>query len=88
VVAQLSVEGAPFWVADDSPAHANHSPESLGVATTRMLLIVDDPEAMVRRAVSAGATELRPVSEEHRWLLGRVADPFGHHWEIGKPLIE
>jgi hypothetical protein len=40
------------------------------------------------RAVSAGATQVRPVSEEHCWLLGRVADPFGHHWEIGKPLIE
>jgi PhnB protein len=88
VVAQFSVEGAPFWVADESPVRANHSPESLGGATTRMLLIVDDPEAMVRRAVAAGAAEVRRVSEEHRWLLGRVADPFGHHWEIGKPLIE
>jgi PhnB protein len=88
VVAQLSIEGAPFWVEDDSPAHANYSPESLGGATTRMLLIVDDPEAMLARAVSAGATQVRPVSEEHCWLLGRVADPFGHHWEIGKPLIE
>jgi PhnB protein len=88
VVAQLSIEGAPFWVEDDSPAHANYSPESLGGATTRMLLIVDDPEAMLGRAVSAGATQVRPVSEEHCWLLGRVADPFGHHWEIGKPLIE
>jgi PhnB protein len=88
VVAQLSIGGASFWVADESPAHANHSPESLGGATTKMLLIVDDPEATLRRAVSAGATQVRPVTEEHRWLLGRVADPFGHHWEIGKPLID
>jgi len=88
VVAQLSVGGASFWVADESPAHANYSPESLGGAATRMLLIVDDPESTLRRAVAAGATEVRPVSDEHRWLLGRVADPFGHHWEIGKPLIE
>jgi PhnB protein len=87
VVAQLAVGGASFWVADESPAHANHSPESLGGATTRMLLIVDDPESMFRRAVTAGATAVSPVREEHHWLLGRVADPFGHHWEIGKPLI-
>ncbi len=88
VGAQLSVGGASFWVADESPAHANHSPESLGGATTTMLGIVDDPQSTLRRAVAAGATEVRPVSEEHRWLLGRVADPFGHHWEIGKPLID
>jgi len=29
-----------------------------------------------------------PVQEEHGWQLGRIEDPFGHHWEIGKPLIE
>ena len=87
VVAQLSVGGASFWVADESPRHQNFSPESLGGSTTRMLLIVDDPAATLRRAVAAGAREVRPVAEEHRWLLGRIEDPFGHHWEIGRPLI-
>ena len=29
---------------------------------------------------------VRPAVEEHGWRLGRIADPFGHHWEIGKPL--
>jgi PhnB protein len=88
VVAQLSVGGASFWVADESPAHANHSPESLGGATTRMLLVLDDPRSAIRRAVEAGATEVGAVNEAHGWLLGRVVDPFGHHWEIGKPLID
>jgi PhnB protein len=87
VVAQLSVGNATFWVADESPPHRNFSPESLGGATTRMLLVVDDPESVVRRAVAAGATEIYPVGEEHGWRLGRIADPFGHDWEIGRPLI-
>ena len=52
-----------------------------------MLLIVEDPDSAVQRAVAAGATEVYPVSEEHGWRLGRIVDPFGHHWEIGKPLI-
>ena len=52
-----------------------------------MLLVVDDPDAAVERAKAAGAREVYPVSEEHGWCLGRVEDPFGHHWEIGKPLI-
>jgi PhnB protein len=87
VVAQLSVAGASFWVADESPAHANFSPESVGGATARMLLIVEDPQSVLERAVAAGAKVIHPVVEEHRWRLGRIEDPFGHHWEIGKPLI-
>ena len=48
VVAQLSVAGASFWVADESPQHENFSPESVGGSTTRMLLIVGDPAATLR----------------------------------------
>jgi PhnB protein len=87
VVSQLTVGGASFWVSDESPANANFSPESLGGATARILLVVDDPRATVERAVAAGATQVYPVGEEHGWLLGRIADPFGHHWEIGRPLV-
>jgi PhnB protein len=86
VLSQLAVGDASFWVADESPPHGNFSPESVGGATTRLLLIVDDPRAALERAVSAGAREVYPVREEHGWLLGRIEDPFGHHWEIGKPL--
>jgi PhnB protein len=86
VVAQLSVGDATFWVADESPAHHNFSPESIGGATARILLIVDDPAAVVERAVAAGATEVDPVGNEHGWRLGRIRDPFGHHWEVGRPL--
>jgi PhnB protein len=87
VVAQLSVGNASFWVSDESPPHRNFSPETLGGATVRMLLIVDDPESVVEQAIAAGAAEIYPVGEEHGWRLGRIEDPFGHHWEIGKPLI-
>jgi PhnB protein len=87
VVAQLSVGNASFWVADESPPHRNFSPESMGGATTRMLLIVEDPDSVIEQAIAAGATEIYPVDEEHGWRLGRIEDPFGHHWEIGKPLI-
>jgi PhnB protein len=88
VVSQLSVGDASFWVSDEAPSQGNFSPESLGGATVRILLIVEDPDAMVDRAAAAGATVIHPVGEEHGWLLGRIQDPFGHHWEIGKPLIQ
>jgi PhnB protein len=86
VVAQLAIGDAAFWVADESPRHQNFSPESVGGSTTRMLLIVSDPQAVIDRAVSAGATLVYQAAQEHGWLLGRISDPFGHHWEIGKPL--
>jgi len=86
VVSRLAVEGAEFWVADESPAHLNFSPESLGGGTVRMILTVPDPDAMFARAVKAGAREVVAVEEAYGWRLGRVVDPFGHHWEIGRPL--
>lgn len=88
VVARLSVDGAEFWVADESPPHKNFSPETLGGGTVRMIFVVDDPDAAFARAVAAGAAVVHDVTNEHGWRLGRIADPFGHHWEIGKPLSE
>ncbi len=88
VVSRLSVEGAEFWVSDESPAHGNFSPESLNGSTTRMILTVPDPDTMVAQAIAAGAREIVAVEEQYGWRLGRVVDPFGHHWEIGHPLPE
>ena len=85
-VGQLAVNGAAFWVAEESPEHLNFSPESLGGCSVRMLLLVEDPRATQAQAVKAGATEVLPVSEAYGWRLGRVQDPFGHHWEIGRPV--
>jgi PhnB protein len=85
-VGQLSVDGAEFWVAEESPEHQNFSPESIGGCSVRMLLVVEDPAAVCAHAVRAGAKLIVPVSDEHCWRLGRILDPFGHHWEIGKPL--
>jgi PhnB protein len=87
VVAQLAVGDASFWVSDESPPNRNYSPETLGGSTVRLLLIVEDPAAVVRRALDAGAASVSPVAEEHGWLIGRIEDPFGHRWEIGKPLV-
>lgn len=83
VVSRLSIAGAQFWLSDESPEQANYSPESLGGCTTRMILVMPDPDALVSQAIAAGAQEIFPVAEEHGWRLGRVCDPFGHHWEIG-----
>jgi PhnB protein len=87
VVAQMSIDGATFWVADEAPEHGNFSPASLGGATVRLLLIAEDPVAVAGQAVAAGATLISQVHEQHGWSLGRIEDPYGHHWEIGRPLV-
>ena len=88
VVARLSVHGAEFWVGDESPEHRNFSPELLGGSTLRIVFTVPDPHAVFNRAIAAGARQVYPVHEEHGWLVGRLADPYGHHWEIGRPVAE
>src|SRR5258708_21132546 len=94
VVVQLSVGESQFCGADESPEHKNFRPESLsaefrGGATVRMVMVVADPDAVFARAVKAGAIVMSPVEDkEYGWRVGRVVDPFGHHWEIGKPLSD
>ena len=87
VVAQLAVEGAEFWLADESPEHQNFSPETLNGCSVRLVLIVEHPDAVFDRAIGAGAKVVWPVADQrYGWRIGRLVDPFGHHWEIGKPL--
>jgi PhnB protein len=86
MVAQLLIHGAEFWVHPADEAIGNPSPQPGGTAV-RLMLIVDDPDAVFDRAVAAGAVVRSPMQDhEYGWRDGSVVDPFGHRWEIGKPL--
>ena len=74
------------WADDEYPAGTLGGARAIGGATSRPLLVADDPDAVMRRAVEAGATEKSRACDEHGWRLGRIVDPFGHEWEIGKPI--
>ncbi len=87
VVAELEIDGAPLNVTDENPPAHNMSPDTIGGTTVRIDLVVDDPDAVFERAVAAGARELFPLADQpYGWRQGRVVDPFGHHWLIGRPL--
>jgi len=86
IVAQLAVGEAAFWVASADPGMGRFSPRAIDGATSRTLLVVDDPDATHAAAVRAGATATSAPVDEHGWRLGRIVDPFGHEWEIGRPL--
>jgi PhnB protein len=73
---------ADFWIEADPES----SPDAIDGMFVRMILTVDDPDSAYARAVAAGATEVVPVYEGRGWRVGRIADPNGHHWEIGRPI--
>jgi PhnB protein len=86
IVAELSIDGARFNLVDENP-EGDLSPDSLGGTSVRIDLVVEDPDLVARRAIAAGGRELFPVGDQpYGWRQGRVIDPFGHHWLIGKPL--
>ena len=87
IVAKLAIDDQPFFVVDENPAGYNLSPETLKGTSVRLNLVVDDPDAVAARAVAAGATVLFPIADQpYGMRQGRVVDPFGHHWLVGKPL--
>jgi PhnB protein len=86
IVAQLAIGDAAFWVATAGSAGPRRNPNAIGGSTSRTLLVVDDPDAVFGQAVTAGATPDARPGNEHGWRVARITDPFGHHWEIGRPL--
>ena len=87
LVVDLAIGQARFRVVDEAPKAFNLSPETLGGTSVRLNLLVEDPDATAAQAVAAGAVEVFPIADQPYGLRqGRFADPFGHHWLIGKPL--
>ncbi|MDN4524920.1 VOC family protein [Fictibacillus fluitans] len=80
VIAQLSFGGSDFWIQEDSALH----PES--GKSFRIIITIPDPDPVFEQALAAGAIEIVPISEAHGWRIGRLEDPFGYHWEIGRQL--
>lgn len=87
LVIELAVQGHRFFAVDENPSAFNVSPGSLGGTTVRLSLIVDDPDALAAQFVAAGGRLIFPVGDQpYGMRQGRVADPEGHHWLLGRPL--
>jgi PhnB protein len=87
IVAEMAVGDARFRVADEAPEVSNLSPQALNGTSVRLNLLVADPDALAERAIANGAIEIAPIADQSYGLRqGRLADPFGHHWLIGRPL--
>jgi uncharacterized glyoxalase superfamily protein PhnB len=82
--AQLALGGTTLMLADEFPEYDITGPQTIGGTSVTIHLHVDDADAAVARAVSAGATTER-APEDHFYgeRSGVVRDPFGHRWNIG-----
>src|SRR5438105_8526750 len=86
VVSRLEIDGGEFWLSGEAAENASGAVEASASPSVRMIWTVADPDAAFARALAAGASEIFPVTEGFGWRVGRLVDPFGHHWEIGHPL--
>lgn len=83
--AELSINGALIMLADEWPGFPVVSPRTLGGTTTGLFIYSEDAQAMWDRAVAGGATVVAPFEMQfYGDLAGRIEDPFGHSWGIGK----
>ncbi|MCP2679734.1 VOC family protein [Maricaulaceae bacterium NA33B04] len=85
--AALCINGGAVYLADEFPEHealvGNVAPATLNNRTTFTInLNVDDADAWFKRAVEAGCTPIREVTDEFFGRHGKVRDPFGHVWSL------
>jgi PhnB protein len=81
--AELEIGDAVIMLADEHPESNARGPRSVGGTPVSLHMYVEDADAVFRRAVEAGAKELRPVEDQfYGDRLGSFEDPFGHHWHV------
>jgi PhnB protein len=86
-VAEMSIDGAVFHLHEEVTRNSEFSPGKLNGTTIAIGLFVNDPHAVMAKAVAAGGRELDPVRDyDYAYRQGCVEDPFGHHWLLEKKI--
>ena len=81
--AEIRIEGAPVFLADEAPGAGMQSPNQLGGTTVTVSVYVEDVDAFTTRAERAGAKVLRPVADQfYGERTVNLQDPFGHTWHF------
>lgn len=82
--AEIRIGGATIMLHDESPQWKALSPKTIGDSGSSIMLYVEDVDAVVQRAVDAGATLTMEVADQfYGDRMGGITDPFGHKWSIG-----
>lgn len=81
--AELRLAGGVLMLSDAFPEMNARDPKAFGGTPVHLLIYVDDADAVVARAVAAGATLARPVADQfYGDRSGMILDPFGHSWTV------
>jgi len=80
--AELEFGAARIAISDEHPEIDVRGPQSLGGASSALILAVADADSVFARAVAAGATVVRPLKDEPYGRTGKLRDPYGHIWFI------
>ncbi len=81
--ADIQIGDSRVMLADEFPEMNILGPESLGNTSAMIHLYVEDADAVAKKALAAGAREIRPVQDQfYGDRSGMFADPFGHKWNI------
>lgn len=81
--AEVRIGDSPVMLADEFPEMGQRSPQTIGGTPVSLMIYVPDVDAVVARAVAAGAQLTRPVADQfYGDRTGGVTDPFGHAWFI------
>jgi PhnB protein len=84
-VAEMEIADALFHIHEETAYARQLSPLTLNGTCLVIGLFVEDPDAMMERAVALGATVRNPMQDyDYGYRQGDIIDPFGHHWTIEK----
>jgi PhnB protein len=81
--AEIEIGDSLVMISDPFPQSTVKPPRTLGGTSASIMLYVEDVDAVVKRAVDAGATvEMEPQDMFWGDRFGTVVDPFGHTWSV------
>ncbi len=83
--AEITLGESMLMLSDEAPERGVLSPQSLGGFSTSFVLEVEDADTAFQRALDAGATLERPLTDEPYGRGGWLFDPFGHRWHVFTP---
>ena len=82
--AEIQIRGAPIYLADESLDYGFISAKTIGNTPVTLMLSVPNVTLMFDQAVKAGATVVRPLADRGQGRMGKLIDPFGHHWTLAE----
>lgn len=93
--AQIKIGNTRLMISDSTSDHTAEyrakgwarDPKSLGGTPVAFYIYVDDADAVVKKAVAAGA-KIRDQVAEKEWgdRIGGIEDPYGHVWYVATHL--